>query len=119
MWSRCINHQEIDYQEVANCKGFFTHKPWLWKRLNSRASSSLAVTPEAPPRRRSLPYRLHEDYAPNWDFTTGGARMILTCSANDDDFEVPVDAQLHVSFDFKEVSYCRHRKQFSNSFELL
>lgn len=45
--------------------------------------------------------------------------MILTCSANDDDFEVPVDAQLHVSFDFKEVSYCRDRKQFYNSFEFL
>ena len=30
--------------------------------------------------------------------------MILTCSAHDADFEVPLDATLHVSFDTKEVS---------------
>ena len=64
--------------------------------------SCFAVTPEAPPR-RPLPYRLHEDYAPSWDFVGGGARMILTCSANETNFEVPMDAALHVSFDSKEV----------------
>ena len=50
-----------------------------------------------------LPYRLHEDYAPDWDFVAGGARMILTCSVNDASLDVPLHAALHVLFDSKEV----------------
>ena len=53
-----------------------------------------------------LPFTLHDDYAPNWDFTFGGSKLILTCSLNEMNglnHTLP-HAQLHVSFGGEQVS---------------
>lgn len=53
--------------------------------------------------RRGLPYKLLDDYAPSWDYTTGGSKMILVCEIDDENVTVPQDARLHVAFDQQEV----------------
>ena len=50
-----------------------------------------------------LPFTLHDDYAPNWDFTFGGSKLILTCSLNEMNVSLP-HAQLHVSFGGEQAS---------------
>lgn len=51
-----------------------------------------------------LPFTLHEDYAPNWDYTCGGSKLLLTCSLNEmREASVPT-AQLHVSFGGEQAS---------------
>jgi hypothetical protein len=51
-----------------------------------------------------LPFILHEDYAPNWDFICGGSKLILTCSLNaPNNVNIP-SAQLHVLFGSEEAS---------------
>ena len=51
-----------------------------------------------------LPFTLHDDYAPNWDFTFGGSKIILTCSLNEMTQTSLPHAQLHVSFGGEQAS---------------
>ena len=51
-----------------------------------------------------LPFTLHDDYAPNWDFTFGGSKLILTCSLNETSHTSLPHAQLHVSFGGEQAS---------------
>ena len=49
-----------------------------------------------------LPFEIL-DYTPDWDFTTGGAKLIVTCSFTDQTNLDVSNARLHVMFDNEQV----------------
>lgn len=46
------------------------------------------------------------DYAPNWDFTTGGAKLILSCNFQEQAGLDVSNEFVHVMFDREEVGFC-------------